>query len=874
MVILRQSTMRMLASIVLCFYILSVFFVPVAQAYGFSTALDAYANNTVAGESTIVRTSQTDPHSDVVLEVIKPNGAILTLPITTDEAGFGKISLDSYHVQERGTYKVAAYTAGRSDNKNYTNFEVYAGKPVVTLSSVKASKYMASANGNDRIEVQVLLKDAYNNPVKDQQIKLISSRSEDVITQTNGNITNNQGTVVFEVSSLEGGMSTLSAMNLSSNEILNERLQVMFEKGEAMGGNGNLSSYSFLGASLLGDMTSSGTTTASPSLTAAKLKLSTVPTGEVKTGDLFDVVVDVTTADGKPAIDYKGTILFTSDDTNAILPTEYTFTGAEQPSGRKIFAKAARFITDGTKVLEVKDKLDTTLRDVVTIKNSTSGAVTGGITILSPQAGILTTKDVSISGKATALSVLKIFDNNDQIATINADAQGNFQTLITTLTEGTHVLSVKSFDLSGQVSAVSTPVSIVLQTASAWVKNVSIDPMLQTYTIGQNVKVTLVSDPGLLEAYFIIDGIKYSLVEDTMMVGSYKGQVTLPAKEGKYDTSIQMKNKLGVPGTVPGTTPIIVTAPQFPIDSVSFALSGDTTVNATWSAPTTSTGIGAYRIYYSVDAMQMKDFQLLSASATSHQFVGLAPNTTFYFKFVVMGAGENVILEGPVKALTTPDILQIKNAVAESQVGKVKVSWELAASSTKVRSFKILYGIAPNSYIKALDIASGTSALIDPLAEGKPHYIVIQGIGADGRPVLQSEEISATPLVGKAVAQTRCVPGDVQNLRVVVKDKVKYLVWDPAYLAEKYRIHAGTENAYYNLPAVEVSGTEYKIPQIDSKISAYYFAVTAICGEDGESQSYSNAVKVQSGPVALLLFTVALGGVFYYRSMRRKKVYL
>ncbi|MFN7160434.1 MAG: Ig-like domain-containing protein [Candidatus Gracilibacteria bacterium] len=845
-----------------------------AYAYSNATSVTAYANDTVAGSTTVIKTSQVDSHGDIMLELSKPNGTVVKLPTTADAAGYGKLEINSFHLQSTGIYKIASYLPQYSKQVTYSSFEVFADKPSAALSDVAANKYAVEANGNDTVEITVTLKDQYGNPIKDHQVKLISSRSGDVITQPGGNMTSNRGQVIFRVSSLEEGIATISALNLTTNEILDKRVSVLYQGTKAMGGNESQAGSqrtSYFGASLLAQNTTSSGSTSNGSLAAAKIKITTIPTGEVKVGELFDVIIDVTTIDGQPALDYKGTITFTSDDTNAILPSDYTFTGGEQPAGRKIFAKAVRFLTEGTKIIEVKDKMDSTLKDVITVKNSTTGGnSTTSITILSPQDGIITSKEIPLSGTAGPSMNLKIFDNNDQIGQAVADASGNFQATLTSLTEGTHILSVKGYDTLGNVIAVSTPVSIVLRTSEAWVKSLTYDPAQATYTGGQIIKVILESEPELTEALYVLDNVKYTLLEEITTPGRYTGTITLPQTPASYDPQIQVKNKLGITGTVPSTSPLVITAPEFDVSSVNFALDGDSTVKATWTAPQSISGITSYRIYYSVSASTMSNYIPLLPTELEHSFVNLAPNTTYYFKFAVMGPNDAPIKEGDVKAITTPDTLQIKNAVATADIDKINVVWEMAASSTPITSFKVLYGVTPKQYIKAVTVEGKTTAVIDALASGKPHYIVIQGLGADGRPLLQSEEISATPMIGKPAPATTCIPGDVLNLRMVIKDKEKYLIWDSAYKAEKYRIHAGTEPGYYNLPAVEVTGTEYKVPTMDTKVQNYYFAVTALCGES-ESKNYSNALKVQSGPIAFFLFTAAGMGVWYYRGRKKQR---
>jgi len=76
----------------------------------------------------------------------------------------------------------------------------------------------------------------------------------------------------------------------------------------------------------------------------------------VRAGDLSDITIEVVDENGKRVTDYTGAIRFVSDDTQAVLPDDYTFSSID--AGIHTFTQAVIFNTVGKWYIKVVDIID------------------------------------------------------------------------------------------------------------------------------------------------------------------------------------------------------------------------------------------------------------------------------------------------------------------------------------------------------------------------------------------------------------------------------------------------------------------------------------------------------------------------------------
>ncbi|MEA3436265.1 MAG: Ig-like domain-containing protein [Thermodesulfobacteriota bacterium] len=190
-------------------------------------AVQAYATDTVAGYPSALRTSLINPNQDVRFVVEKPDGAVVQIPAQADLEGVAKTDLYGHQTKIAGGYKVAVVYPGSATSSPQSSFTVYPDKISTTQSSLRSTLQMVEA-GRDVTFVVATLYDQYKNPIADHRVKLISSRSEDSIETLQDGVTDKNGRATFKVTSKYPGISVFTAMDVTMNQLLTDREEIVF----------------------------------------------------------------------------------------------------------------------------------------------------------------------------------------------------------------------------------------------------------------------------------------------------------------------------------------------------------------------------------------------------------------------------------------------------------------------------------------------------------------------------------------------------------------------------------------------------------------------------------------------------------------------
>jgi len=266
---------------------------------------------------------------------------------------------------------------------------------------LKSNTTSVIADGTEKVYITVVLTDKYRNAIANHQVKLISSRPEDDIQVTKNAISDENGSVVFEVSSVYAGISIYSAFDVNTGITLDDRVKIVFfEKYEktnlARGGN-----Y------LQADLFSTETNSTANTMTSGPVKYFEIEIPDKVTVNTAETIKVIARDNNKNiAKDYTGTILFaTPNDDNAALPSddgEFTFSASDQ--GEFTFNLAITFTTVGIQTIQVYDSEDWDILGEKTIKvveeSSSTGtpAAVGILEIKSPtNNSLISTKTVNLS---------------------------------------------------------------------------------------------------------------------------------------------------------------------------------------------------------------------------------------------------------------------------------------------------------------------------------------------------------------------------------------------------------------------------------------------------------------------------------------------
>lgn len=616
--------------------------------------LQAYGVDTIAGYSTLMRTSRTYPDRDVVFTVTKPDGAKVSVPSVTDGQGVAKADLYDYHARRSGTYMISARFNEDVSDGPQTSFKVYPDQVSLEQSSIVAGKTLAKADGSDTVYVAVDIRDQYGNPFQGHLVNLISSRSSDKV-DLNGSsgITDVNGSVTFAVSSDEPGVSVFSAVDTTASVVLSARGQVAFIKGDASlkdaGGNLNM----FIPVALAAD--------AGP---LHHFKISDIPTS-VAPKENVSFRVTAQDANDLSVVNYAGTIHFSAQGgsgDNVTLPEDYTFKADDL--GTHVFSLGLSFTTAGTYKIQVTDTSDTLIKGELSVTAGTSGGTVtpsgAKPTITMPAPGSYSDGAQTVSGAAPAGTSVNIFDNDQQIGTVQVSSGGSYSFQTSPLADGLHKIYVVNLDKSDEVAGTSDTVEITIDTTAPVVDEIALNPT-SGIKPGTVIEVKVMSEENLSDSALYYNNEIVALAPVAGQPGTYSAQLTAPADAGAYPVDVVLVDQLNNEATYPAKATINVAAdggmvqtqetqvPEIPEEPVTqetqapvenvppaqvfglVAYGSDKKVTLVWEAASDDVNVNHYRIYYGLDPVNMDRVVDTQSAATTWYVPNLENGKEYYF---------------------------------------------------------------------------------------------------------------------------------------------------------------------------------------------------------------------------------------------------
>lgn len=761
-------------AIALAIAIASQLFVPTALA-GFLNAR-AYATDTVAGYASMLKSSMLSPAKEIVFVVEKPDFSVVRVPAQANLEGIAVADLYGHQTKMAGVYKVALFYPGTTDASPQNTFMVYPDQVSKSQSGVSSTTQMIEADGESRSFVTVTLYDAYRNPIKDHQVNLISSRTEDNITAINTGITDISGRASFKVTSKNAGISVLTAMDASANTILQDREELVFYAPTPKAVGGNFFSTSALQADII-QAANAQEVLPGP---VDHFDIEDLPsTIKVNTDQTLTIVAR--DKDGNVAKNYSGTVLIsTPDDENAVLPNngEYTFKEADQ--GRFTFNLAIRFTQVGNQFIQILDKDNWKIAgqkefEVVPQQAITVPDISSSLSIKSPtDGGKFGSNLVVITGQGDPNINLKIFDDDIKIGDSETDSDGFFSFQANNLSAGSHTFYVMS-----DGGKVSRSVTINVDTLPPVLNSIAITPS-GVVKPGQTLKVVVSSEPNLEEVKVRIQGIERELLPEVGQLGTYAVSIMAPSTPGSYGVDVILTDELANKSELKGQKTILVeseaeTLPPTVLNPE--AIAGDSEILLTWDAVSGhTTGIASYIVGYGTSLENLDQIAQTEGNATSLKIANLQNGTQYFFAVKAVDAKglesldpSVVIAVTPVGEGDTPDTtdtegLQPSAPETDSDItmpsgtfynnpvmgtassNTVTLTWQPFPGVSASR-YKIYFGLQSGQYDDYLvTYDNRTSFAVNDLINNVPYYFAVVALNFAGNEISPlSAEIQMTP---------------------------------------------------------------------------------------------------------------------------------
>jgi len=582
------------------------------------------ANDTLAGRETKVNAMGVPAGQKVVFDLQRPDGSQMQLEVLADQQGEADLEIYGKNTLKAGSYQIRV-------GEDITEFTVYPADLSIANCKVGSDKTRVEVGG-DRAVLQATIKDAYGNPITKETLQVVGSRGTDAISYPYGQETDANGQIVAYLSSAEAGQSTFAVVDLIKGITLPDRIKINFYQSQPKASGGSF--Y----ASIMGLLAATESSSADH---LAFLE----PPAQVNAGQAFTLRIAAKKASDEVAQDYTGTIRFSSSDTNAVLPRDYTFN--LNNSGEKSFDLAFTLNTPGSQSITVTDTGNEEIQGMInniTVKGQGVAEDALTPTIESPATDTKTNNHVlTITGKAAPLTYVYLYDHGtDEIIKGEVGEDGSYQLETPALSDGVHGLTVYTVDGKDNTSPISNEVVVTVDTTPAAINDLQVNP--SEVAAGSDINVELTSEEGLSVAEVILDNKNTALVADSDHPEIYKAVVKAPSQAGTYDVSIKLVDDMQNEQTYENQLQITVTqsdtTPPSDVTSLSAQRAADR-ITLSWGASSDDVGIAKYRVYYGPNQSWL-DFKVDLPDARTTWFIdNLQQGVDYYFAVTAIDAAGN-----------------------------------------------------------------------------------------------------------------------------------------------------------------------------------------------------------------------------------------
>jgi len=542
----------------------------------------------------------------VIFTIIKPSGTELNIPVLTNSSGIAEFNLYDYHTKEAGEYEVAARLED-GVNGNSNTFTVFPDNISSENSKIEPSKLVAKADGSDKVTVTIKLRDKHNNPIKGHEVSVVSSRAEDKITKISEKaFTNDNGSIVFALSSTSEGLSIYSFLDTTTNTVLNKRLEIAYTAVSNIGGDIE-TAYAQAGE-------------------VAYLEFENLPATILPNSDI-SFALTAYDSEGALVPNYTGTVHFSVDGANSIyasLPNDYTF-DVDFDGGTHTFEGAGsslNFAQPGNYTVVATDLDNFTIRGTEDIfvgsgsQPSETPTTTGDfeLVINNPTSGTYSQREITINGTAPSTDLtIQFFDNDLSLGETEVEGDRSFSFQTDELLDGSHTLIAVALDSEDTIQYTSEEVIFEIDTEPPKVENIKFTQATGIKT-GDILEIIVTSEPDVLQGAVVFNVDIAELEQDPTDPTKYLASIQAPLEKGTYPLDVILVDELGNEGSYTDVAIIEITEdgdgvidgeePMEEIDEKPSdvfgvqAVSDDSKVTLNWQPASDDSAVDYYRIYF------------------------------------------------------------------------------------------------------------------------------------------------------------------------------------------------------------------------------------------------------------------------------------
>jgi hypothetical protein len=640
----------------------------------------------VVGENAYISGNNFNAGQDLDLNLEKPENNLVKFLVKTDENGQFSTKIPGYNFRQDGVYYVFASDDSGLNLTAKTSFNVYSSEVNLENSVIKLARPLVKADGSDKATLEVLLKDGFGNALAGRVLKIYSDRKADLFDDSLV-ITDSSGMAKFRFSSTQEGISRISLLDTGDDSMIKADIKVSFVN--------NLDAVSDIGGDFI------QVANAAESGPLFGFEFESLP-DNIKPNESISFKLKAVDEEGVKVEDYTGTVRFSVEGDNSSgvsLPPNYKFLAEDL--GEHQFSLGMSFAKEGTYKLIVNDLSDKFKKGEKTVIVSAGGAAGSSNSqikpvITSPTPGTYSQSEQLIAGNAKSSSTIKIYDNNQLIATVPVNPLGKFSYQTNALSDGKHSIYVVNINtVTEEIIGNSETVEINIDVKPPVIEDLQLDPEEEILP-GTVIKVKVFSEPGLSEAslLFNFDIIQLNAsIEDSSV---YVGEIQAPQDPGSYTLGVLLVDELKNEKTYEDQATITVNpnggnvekSPEFedPVQpeitenqietttvegqptlvSGLIAYGSDKKVTLVWDAAVDDKIIKNYKVYYGESVKEMSKVVLTKDASTTWYIPGLENGKEYFFAVSALDDEGNESESKSEIVSGIPFKLEINNALSES----------------------------------------------------------------------------------------------------------------------------------------------------------------------------------------------------------------